>query len=150
MQRWFWVLFLAMAVWLASDLVREPSSWPITGSLVVLALAASWFFFPWRGSGRGTRKVRHDELMNEQSDADQVRIYWRPGCGYCARLRSVLGSAGERAIWLNIWADDSAAEFVRSVNDGNETVPTVVMDGMPHTNPDPETVLAHLTAPETN
>ena len=31
-----------------------------------------------------------------------------------------------------------------SVNDGNETVPTVVIDGEAHTNPDPEVVRQRL------
>lgn len=64
-----------------------------------------------------------------------VVIYWRPGCGFCARLRSSLGDEGDKALWVDIWQDEEAAAFVRSVNDGNETVPTVVIDGTPHTNP---------------
>ena len=35
---------------------------------------------------------------------------------------------------------------MREVNGGDETVPTVVIDGIPHTNPDAETVRAGLTA----
>ena len=76
----------------------------------------------------------------------EVVIYWRPGCGYCRRLRTSLGDLGGQARWVNIWQDDEAAAFVRSVNDGNETVPTVVMDGIPHTNPDPGTVRERLEA----
>lgn len=76
----------------------------------------------------------------------EVVIYWRPGCGYCLRLKSSLGDLREKALWVNIWQDDEAAAFVRSVNDGNETVPTVVIDGQPHTNPDPGTVRERLEA----
>ncbi|NLG20540.1 MAG: NrdH-redoxin, partial [Actinomycetales bacterium] len=50
----------------------------------------------------------------------------------------------DKALWVNIWQDDEAAAFVRSVNDGNETVPTVVIDGEAHTNPDPEVVRQRL------
>lgn len=73
-----------------------------------------------------------------------VVIYWRPGCGYCARLRSSLGPDGAKATWINIWDDQDGAAAVREANDGNETVPTVVLDGIPVTNPDPELVRARL------
>ena len=73
-----------------------------------------------------------------------VVIYWRPGCGYCMRLKGSLGDLGEKALWVNIWQDDDAAAFVRSVNDGNETVPTVVIDGTAHTNPSAGTVRERL------
>ena len=82
--------------------------------------------------------------MADTDPRQDVVIYWRPGCGFCARLRSRLGAAAEKATWLNIWQDEEAAAFVRSVNDGNETVPTVVMDGIPVTNPNPSVVLEHL------
>ncbi|MGC1207619.1 MAG: glutaredoxin domain-containing protein [Ornithinimicrobium sp.] len=81
-----------------------------------------------------------------QRAAGDVVIYWRPGCGFCARLRSTLGADGDKATWINIWEDKDAAAFVRSANDGNETVPTVVMDGIPITNPSPALVKEKLNA----
>lgn len=50
--------------------------------------------------------------------------------------------AGKRPapIWVDIWADPKAAAFVRSINDGNETVPTVVMGERIETNPPPSVV----------
>lgn len=74
-----------------------------------------------------------------------VVIYWRPGCPFCERLSDVLGDAAKRATWLNIWEDPQAAAYVRSVNDGNEVVPTVVIGEVAHTNPDPFDVLAALS-----
>ena len=74
-----------------------------------------------------------------------VTIYWRPGCGFCARLKDTISAVSDNATWLNIWQDEDAAAFVRSVNNGNEVVPTVVIDGEAHTNPDPDLVLAALT-----
>ncbi len=47
---------------------------------------------------------------------------------------------------MNIWQDREAAEFVRSLNHGNETVPTVLLNGEPATNPDPALVKARLGA----
>lgn len=79
------------------------------------------------------------------ADAGRVVIYHRPGCVFCARLIAALGRAGrQRAVWVDIWRDPDAAGYVRSVNDGNETVPTVVIDGVAHTNPAPGVVKAAL------
>ena len=64
---------------------------------------------------------------------------------YCERLRSILGDAADNAKWIDIWRDEEAAAFVRGVNGGDEVVPTVVIDGVAHTNPDPDRVLGALT-----
>jgi glutaredoxin len=71
-------------------------------------------------------------------------VYWRPGCAFCLRLRVRLGRDARRMHWVNIWRDPAAAAAVRAVNDGNETVPTVVMAGSPYTNPDPAWVREQL------
>lgn len=65
-----------------------------------------------------------------------VVIYWRPLCPYCGNLRDRLGRARKKAVWVNIWRDPAGAETVRGLNAGNELVPTVVIDGMAHPNPD--------------
>lgn len=69
--------------------------------------------------------------------AAHVVIYWRPGCPFCMTLKAAVRDRTDRATWHNIWEDPEAAAYVRSVNDGDETVPTVVIDGIPHTNPSP-------------
>ncbi len=69
--------------------------------------------------------------------ADGVVIYFREGCPYCLTLSVSVRRYASRAAWVNIWADPEAAAFVRSVNDGDETVPTVVIGGVAHTNPRP-------------
>ncbi len=69
--------------------------------------------------------------------AHDVVIYWRPGCPFCMALKATVRDRAGRATWRNIWEDPEAAAYVRSVNDGDETVPTVVIDGIPHTNPSP-------------
>ena len=71
-----------------------------------------------------------------------VRIYWRPGCVFCARLRLALWLRRLPAEWINIWRNPEGAAFVRSVADGNETVPTVVIDGQAFVNPPPREVVA--------
>jgi glutaredoxin-like protein len=71
-------------------------------------------------------------------------VYWRPLCGFCQRLLEALDAAGIRPELHNIWEEPEAAEFVRSVNDGNEIVPTVMVGGTAYANPPPDQLVAHL------
>ncbi|WP_066955928.1 glutaredoxin domain-containing protein [Streptomyces lushanensis] len=72
-------------------------------------------------------------------------VFWRPGCKYCVRMRVRLGRSARQAHWVDIWRDPAGAAAVRAANDGDETVPTVVVAGRPHVNPDPEWVRAQLS-----
>ncbi|MFD5148493.1 glutaredoxin domain-containing protein [Streptomyces sp. NPDC058401] len=72
-------------------------------------------------------------------------VFWRPGCTYCIRLRIRLGRSAGQLHWVNIWRDPAGAAAVRAANEGNETVPTVVVAGRPHTNPDAEWVREQLS-----
>ncbi len=76
---------------------------------------------------------------------DEVTFFWRPGCGFCNRLRDGLVRAGVALEERNIWEDPDAAAFVRSVAQGNETVPTVVVRGQALVNPPARQVLALLS-----
>ncbi|MEU7907956.1 glutaredoxin domain-containing protein [Actinoplanes sp. NPDC049118] len=106
-----------------------------TGSVIpvvvfaALAAFASPLIFP--------RSVTAAEAQGRSTDDGLAVIYWRPGCPFCVRLRATLGPAGRRAHWVDIWRDPEAAAAVRAVADGNETVPTVILAGVPHVNPDP-------------
>jgi len=73
-------------------------------------------------------------------------IFWRSGCKYCLRLRIRLGRSARQLHWVDIWRDPAAAAVVRAANDGNETVPTVVVAGQAHVNPDAEWVREQLAA----
>ena len=72
----------------------------------------------------------------------RITLYWRPGCMFCRRLRFALWWHHLSVRQVNIWRDPDAAAFVRSVAGGNETVPTVVIDGRPMVNPAPRQVIA--------
>lgn len=71
----------------------------------------------------------------------EVVVYWRPGCGFCASLLTELDRAGLEFAKVNIWDDPRAAQVVRRHNNGNETVPTVVMGDVVLTNPPGSQVL---------
>jgi mycoredoxin len=75
-----------------------------------------------------------------------VTVYWRPGCFFCASLIGRLDGAAIRYRAVNIWDDPHAAAFVRSVADGNETVPTVTIGDTALVNPSFSTLTAALDA----
>ena len=66
---------------------------------------------------------------------DDVVIYWRPDCPYCLDLLLRLKFTRLRYRKVDIRKDAGARAFVRSVADGNETVPTVVVAGQAMVNP---------------
>lgn len=66
----------------------------------------------------------------------QVTMYTTPWCGYCHRLKSQLDREGIAYAVVDIEQDPSAADIVMAVNNGNQTVPTLVYtDGTAQTNP---------------
>lgn len=73
---------------------------------------------------------------------DGVTVYWRPGCMFCSSLIRELDGSGLRYRKRNIWQDEKAATFVRSVARGNETVPTVQVGPVALVNPTPRDVMA--------
>ena len=75
-------------------------------------------------------------------DAPEVVVYTRPGCPYCFTLRAGLRRSGLTFRDINIWEDPDAAAFVRSVANGNETVPTVVVGDVHMVNPSARRVRA--------
>ena len=78
---------------------------------------------------------------------DRIIVYRRDRCGYCWALERRLRAAGVNYDRRDIRADPEAAAFVRSVNDGDETVPTVVWpDGRVRVNPKPADLLQELGA----
>ncbi|MEU9081646.1 glutaredoxin domain-containing protein [Streptomyces sp. NPDC048357] len=72
-----------------------------------------------------------NDVTAKDVTANTVTMYWRPGCAFCIKLRTQLRLARIPYRKVNIWRDPEAAAFVRSVADGNETVPTVVVGDRP-------------------
>jgi mycoredoxin len=74
-----------------------------------------------------------------------LTMYTTPWCGYCKRLKRQLAADGIEMTEIDIEQDQAAAEFVMTVNSGNQTVPTVVFpDGSALANPSVATVKARL------
>ena len=57
-----------------------------------------------------------------------LTVYSTTWCGPCKRLKAQLTREGISFREVDIERDTSAAEFVMSVNNGNQTVPTVVIE----------------------
>ncbi|MFD0123842.1 glutaredoxin domain-containing protein [Streptomyces virginiae] len=91
------------------------------------------------------RSIGAQEAQRRSTVDGRPVVFWRPGCKYCIRLRLRLGRGARRAHWVDIWRDPAGAAAVRAANDGNETVPTVVVAGRPHTNPNPAWVREQLS-----
>ncbi len=63
-------------------------------------------------------------------------MYSTPWCGYCHRLKGQLDREGIPFDVVDIEQQPDAAGLVESVNNGNQTVPTLVYaDGSAQTNP---------------
>ncbi|MFJ4499571.1 glutaredoxin domain-containing protein [Streptomyces sp. NPDC088864] len=144
MMRVWWapILLLVSGGVLAARLFTDGS--PLRGAAVLSAFALvagliSPLVFPRSVTAAGAHR---------RSAADgRPIVFWRPGCAYCLRLRYAVRRRARRLHWVNIWRDPEAAAEVRAANDGNETVPTVVVAGTAHTNPNPSWLLAQLTRP---
>ncbi len=65
-----------------------------------------------------------------------VTMYSTPWCGYCHRLKGQMRREGIAFNEVDIEQDPQAADYVMSVNGGNQTVPTLLFeDGTALTNP---------------
>jgi mycoredoxin len=74
-----------------------------------------------------------------------ITMFSTTWCGYCQRLKRQLEREGIGYTEINIEEDPASADYVMSVNGGNQTVPTVVFpDGTAATNPSLAEVKARL------
>ena len=83
--------------------------------------------------------------MNQGNHSRSVGFYWRPGCPFCMALEMKLKKLEIELVKHNIWDDETAAAVVRSVANGNETVPTVDVAGQFLVNPSAKQVLKLLS-----
>ena len=68
--------------------------------------------------------------------AGTITVFSTSWCGYCSRLRTALDRESIAYTEVDIERHPASADYVMSVNGGNQTVPTVVFpDGTSATNP---------------
>ncbi|MEJ5944896.1 mycoredoxin [Pseudokineococcus basanitobsidens] len=68
--------------------------------------------------------------------AGSVTMFTTSWCGYCRNLKRQMDASGVTYSEVNIEDVPGTAEFVASVNGGNQTVPTLLFaDGTTATNP---------------
>jgi len=77
-------------------------------------------------------------------DIKTIEFYWRPGCPFCSRLDAGLKKTKIPVNKRNIWESKKDAATVRSIADGNETVPTVVIGPVGLVNPSVKQIEAAL------
>ncbi len=74
-------------------------------------------------------------------------MYSTQWCGYCKRLKSMLNADGITFTEIDLEQEPEAAAIVERVNNGNQTVPTLVFsDGEAMTNPSVAKVKEKLSA----
>jgi len=79
--------------------------------------------------------------------AETFTMYTTPWCGYCQRLKGQLDREGITYDIVDIEQVPEAAQIVESVNNGNQTVPSLVYaDGTSMTNPSLMAVKEKLAA----
>lgn len=141
-MRHAWILPVLMVLSgsvVAVGLVFSGAPGPAGAVLVVFLLLAglNWaLLFP--------RSIGLLEAERRSEVDGRPVVLWRPGCAYCLRLRMRMGRKAHQVHWVNIRRDPAGAAAVRAANNGDETVPTVVVAARPYTNPDPAWVRKQL------
>ncbi|MGA8117120.1 MAG: mycoredoxin [Actinocatenispora sp.] len=76
-----------------------------------------------------------------------VTMYSTTWCGWCRRLKSQFERENIACTVIDIEREPAAAEYVMSINGGNQTVPTIKFsDGSALTNPSIRQVRERLSA----
>jgi mycoredoxin len=82
-----------------------------------------------------------------QHSEDQIRVYATPWCADCIVARRVLDGFDVEYDWIDITGNDEAIDYVRSVNRGYRSVPTILFpDGKTLTEPSGRALTAALLA----
>ncbi|WP_104139757.1 MULTISPECIES: mycoredoxin [unclassified Cryobacterium] len=83
--------------------------------------------------------------MNFVPATGTITMFTTDWCGYCKRLKKQLDTVGISYTEVNIERVDGTSELVMSLNNGNQTVPTILYpDGSAATNPSLAQVQAKL------
>ncbi|PCH95452.1 MAG: NrdH-redoxin [Bacteroidetes bacterium] len=66
----------------------------------------------------------------------KIIMYGTPWCADCNRSKAILEDFGLEYEYIDIDKDEDAAQKVMKVNQGRRVVPTLIIDGKAHSNPD--------------
>jgi mycoredoxin len=84
--------------------------------------------------------------VTQAAVSDRPIMYTTTWCGFCIRLKRQLERAGIGVTEVDIERNPTAAAAVERVNNGDQTVPTLVFaDGSALTNPSMREVAAKLS-----
>ena len=87
------------------------------------------------------------EATSTAGTTPAVTMYTTTWCGYCKRLKRMMQDDGINFVEVDIETTPGTAEIVEKVNNGNQTVPTLVFtDGTAMTNPSLAKVKEKLAA----
>ena len=85
--------------------------------------------------------------MSESTGAGEIKFYSTTWCGDCRRSRKVFQAMGVEFVDIDIEKHPEAAEIVRTVNHGMQSVPTIVFpDGSVLVEPSNAALEQKLTA----
>jgi thioredoxin reductase (NADPH) len=74
------------------------------------------------------------------NDAGVVQLFGADWCPDCRRAKSYLADNGVNFQFIDVDEHDWATDTVEKINNGKRIIPTVLIDGKPHTNPDNATL----------
>jgi len=64
-----------------------------------------------------------------------IDLYGAEWCPDCRRAKAYLDSENVSYNYIDISKDETAAVKVQEINNGKRIIPTIIIDGTPHTNP---------------
>lgn len=86
--------------------------------------------------------IEVNDFLPEKGAITMFSTNW---CGYCRRLKTMLDHEGIGYTEVNIEHTPGTPELVETLNEGNQTVPTVIFaDGTAATNPSLAEVKARI------
>jgi len=74
------------------------------------------------------------------NDAGIVQLFGADWCPDCRRAKSYLADNGINFQFIDVDEHEWATEEVEKINNGKRIIPTILIDGKPHTNPDNATL----------
>jgi len=66
---------------------------------------------------------------------ETIIMYGTTWCADCVRAKAVLDNLQIEYDFVNIEEDEIAAQKVMEINNGKRIVPTLIIEGIPYTNP---------------